>query len=239
MAGQDTTLDVANFQADSTLDFASATIDWGDGSAETPGVINHDGSTDALSDTGDITGEHTYSQPGTYTIVVTAQESGSVGSGHTATVTSTATVSGVINPGPVLSPTVVQGVAFDALHGRHLHDPAPQRLGRRFHGDDRLGGQQWDESRHHRARGTSPWLPIGTVVESRARAPAEPRSSLPPVPPPIPFPTAAFAVTGGHTYNTSGTFTATITISDTSGDSATTTADITVASGSLVVQPTG
>src|SRR5580693_6543523 len=47
LAGQDTTLDVANFQADSTLDFASATIDWGDGSTDTPGVINHDTSADA------------------------------------------------------------------------------------------------------------------------------------------------------------------------------------------------
>ena len=81
-----------------------------------PGVINHTPSSTARSDAGrNITGEHTYKQPGTYTIAVTAQESGSIGSGNTATVTSTATVSGVINPGPVLSPTVVQGVAFDAL----------------------------------------------------------------------------------------------------------------------------
>ena len=82
LAGQESTLDVATFQADSTLDFASATIDWGDGSADTPGVINHDPSANALSTRGDITGEHTYSQPGTYTIAVTAQESGSIGSGQ-------------------------------------------------------------------------------------------------------------------------------------------------------------
>ena len=60
-----------------------------------------------------------------------------------------------------------------------------------------------------------------------------------PTPTPIPIPTAAFAVTGGHTYDTSGTFTATITISDTSGDSVTTTADITVASSSLSITAQG
>src|SRR5207248_2031123 len=52
-----------------------------------------------------------------------------------------------------------------------------------------------------------------------------------------PFPSATFAVLGGHTYDTSGTFTAAINIADKTGHSVATTADINVADSALVVQP--
>ena len=227
LAGQVTTLDVANFRADSTLDFASATIDWGDGSAEIPGVINHNGSTDALSDTGNITGEHTYSQPGTYTIVVTAQETGSVGSGHTATVTSTATVSGVINPGPVLSPTVVQNVAFDALTVATFTTRVPNASASDFSASINWGDKT-DPSQGTIVPAAVPLVSPVAVSNSSSSSSGSAVIVAPNPPTPIRFPTPELAVTGGHTYNTSGPFTATITISDSSGDSATTTADITV-----------
>ena len=44
-------------------------------------------------------------------------------------------------------------------------------------------------------------------------------------------------MTGGHTYNTAGAFTARITISDAAGDTATTTANVTVAASRLVATP--
>jgi PKD repeat protein len=235
VAGQDATFDVANFHADSSLDFASATIDWGDGSADTSGVINHDASTNALSTKGDITGEHTYSQPGTYTIVVTAQESGSAGSGNTATVTSTATVSGVINPGPVLSPMVVQGVAFDALTVATFTTQLPKASASDFTATIDWGDKS-GTSQGTIVPAAVPLSPDGAVSNSSSSSSAV---IVGPSPTPIPIPTAAFAVTGGHTYDTSGTFTATITISDSSGDSVTTTADFTVVSSSLTITAQG
>jgi PKD repeat protein len=246
LAGKDATLDVANYQYDSTLDFASATIDWGDGSAVSQWVVDHVGpapvaTTNTVASTaggkGNITGDHTYTQPGTYTITVTAQESGSIGDGKSATVTSTATVADAsINPGPVLSLQEVKGVAFNNVTVATFTTPVPGASASDFKatidwGDktDPTAGVVVALPRPY----SYPLPPAGASTDPSGNG----STSLPiKWPPPQPFPTS-FAVTGGHTYTTSGPFTATITISNGSGHSVTTTANVTVADSALVAQP--
>jgi hypothetical protein len=62
----------------------SATIKWGDGSANTTGTIVYNSGTGQF----DVQGSHTYANSGTYTITITITDSG----GSTVTVTSTITV---------------------------------------------------------------------------------------------------------------------------------------------------
>jgi hypothetical protein len=236
LAGQGETLTVAKFQADATLDFASATINWGDGSDASTGTINHlpVPTANSHSDPGTISGTHTYTAAGTYTIVVTAQESGSAGNGNSATVTSTATVSAVtIMPGPVLSPTVVQGVAFQDLTVATFTTNLPGVTTDSF-----TATIDW-------ADGTAP--DTGTIVPaavpmgaaSSTGAVASPSVSTTDHSP-IPIPTAAFVVTGSHTYITAGPVTAQITIKDTAtGDSATTTANFNVLSSAPTINAQG
>jgi hypothetical protein len=245
VVGQDKTFDVADFQSDAALDFTSATINWGDGSASSTGTVNHYGLMNPVFDKGDITGEHTYSQAGTYTITVTAQESGSAGSGNTATVTSTAKVVDTsITPGPVLSPTVVKGVAFDALTVATF-----STLESGASASDFSATIDWGDGTTPSAGSIVPLpSPLAGTPDGTATATATAvtptttgnggaggRAGFP-ISIPFPFP-SDFEVTGGHTYTSSGPFTAKITISDGSGHSASTTASITVVDNPLVVQP--
>jgi PKD repeat protein len=232
LTGVDGDFTVATFQSDPTLDFKAASIDWGDGSPATSGVIAHLGEANPRGDVGNISGEHTYDRAGSYTITVTAQESGSVGDGQTATVTSTArVVDDSINPGPVLSPTVAKGIAFDALTVANFTSPTPGASA-----DDFSATIDWGDNTTPTTGTIVPaWSAVPVPVESPTGANGSGTATADGSPggPTL----TAFAVQGAHTYASSGSFTAQITISDGHGHSAQTTANLTVADSPLVVQP--
>jgi hypothetical protein len=89
---------IANFTdtytASTSADF-TASIDWGDGSSSTAGMIGGGSGTFAVS------GAHTYTAPGTFSVNVTLTQNAP--GTATATVTSTATVSGIPDLGLTLS----------------------------------------------------------------------------------------------------------------------------------------
>ena len=89
---------IANFTdtntASTSADFA-ASIDWGDGSSSTVGVVGGGSGTFAIS------GAHTYTVPGIFSVSVTLAQNAP--GTATATVTSTATVSGIPHLGLTLS----------------------------------------------------------------------------------------------------------------------------------------
>ncbi len=233
VAGVDATLTVATFRSDASLGFSSATINWGDGSTATVGTVNDFPLANATTEGGgDITGDHSYQKPGSYTITVTVQESGSVGNGQTATVTSTANVESTsahspIKPGHPLSPVVVVNQAFQNLTVADFYASLPNAAASDF-----TATIDWGDG--------SPTT-TGTVVQEYLPGPVNPGgpnetgSDTPATP--IKFPFSAFTVTGSHTYTTAGSDTATITISDSAGDTATVPANFTVAASPLQVQP--
>jgi len=101
---------IANFTdtytASTSADF-TASIDWGDGSSSTGGIIGGGGGTFAVS------GAHTYTAPGTFSVSVTLTQKAP--GTATATVTSTATVSGI----PYLGLTLSAGAPY-ASYGETL-----------------------------------------------------------------------------------------------------------------------
>ena len=101
---------IANFTdtntARTSADF-TASIDWGDGSSSTAGIVG------GGSGTFSVSGAHTYTAPGTFSVSVTLTQNAP--GTATATVTSTATVSGI----PDLGLTLSAGVPY-ARYGETL-----------------------------------------------------------------------------------------------------------------------
>ena len=127
-----------------------------------------------------------------------------------------ATASAPIQVGPVLQPEVVAGEAFTNVTVADFWTTL-----RRASASDFSATIDWGD---------------GSPVSTGAVVP----SSFPPflgAMPLMPVRLGTFDVTGGHTYTASGSFTAKISIRDNAGDTASTTAHVTVSATRLVVQP--
>ncbi len=79
---EETSLAGAVYTDPGVLDTHTATIDWGDGTPATPGVV-----VPGAPGSGSVTGSHTYPDPGVYTVTVTVTDSDGASDSDTKTIT--------------------------------------------------------------------------------------------------------------------------------------------------------
>ena len=219
------------FPHDPDGDRYTATIDWGDGTAPTtgvvfdplnaptygygvqPGVLTVNGPGDPLA----ISGGHTYARAGTFSVRATLTDA----FGYSATATTSATV--VVGPlalAPVPAFTPLEPIEMPSFP---FTNPYTIELGHLadFRGIDESTGDtvaiDWGD-------GTAPTP--GAVSYPVFIYPADAGSAQPP-----PGLGGYLSVTGRHLFAQAGTFTARVTVTDPQGDSASTTTTVTVAGG--------
>jgi large repetitive protein len=95
-----------------------ATINWGDGSPATTGLVTQPG---GVGTAFDVTGSHTYATPGSYTTIISVSDDG----GSRVTITGTATVTDLPVTGSVKNFTAVEGENTGAVVLATFSDPNP------------------------------------------------------------------------------------------------------------------
>lgn len=209
---------LADFRHSADVGVESVTVDWGDGSAPTPGSIGAfpggGGSANPFVD-GEVSGSHAYTSAGPHAVTVTILGAGPGGATLTASVVET--VSAVNpSPAPLTPPAVVAGKSIEFQGPVALFStPTPHDAS----GSDFLATIDW---------GDGSAATTGKVV---------PSSAISPYPQPVPGTT--LAVSGGHAYATTGLYRATVSVVGPDGQASRTTTTIFKSLSTAQVNATG